>query len=344
MSAPLPFCVADAFADRAFGGNAAAVVLLPPGGVFPPDDWLAKVCADSAQRAVCHPSAIQGTDRDDALSSRALAPPFVPLRQLSNEFNVSNTAFVSRRQDALDGFALRWFTPSGAEATLCGHATLASAHVLFTLGLASPSEMMRFHTRGGLVTCVVQAPADEAAGLGPTIAADFPAISTAEVTTPGSTEAVRTALGAGAPLPIWVGGATELGDLLVVLESPDAVRALQPDLAALANITRRGVIVTAAARGAPWAEGADFCSRWFAPRIGISEDPVTGSAHCALGPFWAARLGRNDLVGYQCSARGGKVALRVDTANGRVALLGRCVTTLRGEVMVPPTAGGAMVT
>jgi predicted PhzF superfamily epimerase YddE/YHI9 len=148
------------------------------------------------------------------------------------------------------------------------------------------------------------------------------------------------ALGPGAPLPIWVGRAPELNDALVVLESPEAVRDLRPDLAALAAYGGRGVIVTSAARDAGWAGGADYVARWFAPAVGIPEDAVTGSAHCCLGPFWAQRLGKLQLRALQCSPRSGRIALRVDPAAGRVLLLGACVTVFRGEIDALP---GAMI-
>ncbi len=252
---------------------------------------------------------------------------------MTSEFALSNTAFVSRRAAPDEGFSLRWFTPSGAEVTLCGHATLAAAHALWTSGAAPAGSLLRFHTRGGLVQCAAQAPP------GAAIALDFPAASAAE-SPPGAPAAVLPALGPGAPLPIWVGRSEALNDMLIVLETPEAVRDLQPDLNALAALGGRGVILTAAARGVPWAGGADYVSRWFAPAVGIPEDAVTGSSHCALGPFWAQRLGRTDLLGLQCSPRGGRVALRVDAAAGRIALLGDCVTVFRGEVVASP---GAMI-
>ncbi len=247
---------------------------------------------------------------------------------MTAEFALSNTAFVSRAP--VDGFALRWFTPGGAEVSLCGHATLAAAHALWS-SAAAPADgsLLRFHTRGGLVQCARQ----PSPGAG--IALDFPAAPAAELG-PDAPAAVRPALGAGAPLPIWVGRSGALSDIFIVLEAPEAVRDLVPDTAALAALGGRGVIVTAASHGAVWAAGADYVSRWFAPAVGIAEDAVTGSAHCALGPFWAERLGKTDLLGLQCSPRGGRVAVRVDAAASRVALLGDCVTVFRGEIVAQP--------
>jgi PhzF family phenazine biosynthesis protein len=256
--------------------------------------------------------------------------------QVTAEFALSNTAFVSRRgSSAADGFALRWFTPGGAEVTLCGHATLAAAHALWASGAADAASgaLLRFHTRGGLVQCAAQqtAPPGSAA-----IALDFPAAPAVEAGL-GAPAAVLPALGPGAPLPIWVGRSEALNDAVIVLESPEAVRDLAPDLAALAALRGRGVIVTAAARGAAWTGGADYVTRWFAPAVGIPEDAVTGSAHCCLGPFWAARLRKSDLLALQCSPRGGRAAVRVDPAGGRVALLGDCVTVFRGEILAQPS-------
>lgn len=264
---------------------------------------------------------------------------------MARELNASNTAFLTRRSgDPMDAYLVRWFTPSGLEASLCGHASLAAAHVLWTCGVVPTTQMLRLHTRGGIVTCAVQVPATDI--LGPVIAADFPALTVVE--TPQQTAmaaSVQRALGTGVPLPIYVGAVVETNDAFICLESPDVVRSLQPDMAALAQLSGRGVIVTAAVHtgdgtpGPPWARGAQFVSRWFAPRVGVPEDAVTGSAHCALAPFWAARLGKFSLLGFQASPREGVIAMQLSgDASGtaqpqRVALMGRCATTLRGEIV-----------
>jgi PhzF family phenazine biosynthesis protein len=234
------------------------------------------------------------------------------MRDLAREMNLSETAFVVRREAVGttrdDGFGLRWFTPS-VEVDLCGHATVASAHVLWERGVLARSEPARFHTRSGLLT---------ARSSGDWIELDFPAKRVEPVDAPaGLIEALNVA-------PKWVG--RNQFDYLVELGSEDEVRQLAPDVHRLRTVKARGVIVTS-----PSASPAfDFVSRFFAPGAGIDEDPVTGSSHCALGPFWSARFGKREMVGYQASARGGVVRVTVD--GDRVLLGGRAVTVLRGEL------------
>jgi PhzF family phenazine biosynthesis protein len=225
------------------------------------------------------------------------------------EMNLSETAFVLARADG-DGFGLRWFTPK-VEVELCGHATLAAAHVLWETGWLAAGDAARFHTASGVLTCTRN---------GATIWMDFPALPSEDVDEP---RGLAAALGAS---PVRV--ARNRHDHLVELASPDAVRTLDPDLAALAEIETRAIVVTARAED---DHEYDFVSRCFGPRVGIDEDPVTGSAHCALGPWWAARLGRAQLVGYQASARGGIVHVTVD--GDRVRLGGDAVTVVRGELV-----------
>jgi PhzF family phenazine biosynthesis protein len=270
---------------------------------------------------------------------------------VARELNASNTAFLARRSgDPLDGFHARFFTTRGLELQLCGHASLAAAHVLWTTGVAPPTQMLRIHTLSGVVTCTMQgmvAQSDHRSAsdaLGPVVAADMPALPVAETQQPGLA-VVQAALGPDAPLPIWVGAVADTGDVFVVLESPDAVRRLKPNMGAITQLSVRGVIVTAAVHagdgampcpvGPQWAHGAHFVSRFYAPRIGIDEDALTGSAHCALAPFWAARLGVDVLTGFQASDRGGLIAMQLSgqPPQQRVALVGRCATTLRGEVI-----------
>jgi PhzF family phenazine biosynthesis protein len=222
--------------------------------------------------------------------------------------NLSETAFAAPSED---GWALRWFTPT-VEVELCGHATLAAAHVLWESERLRSSEPARFHTLSGLLT---------AARDGEWITLDFPATPVSPAAAP---EGLSAALGA---TPRFV-GQTRF-DHFLELESEAALRDLRPNVHALGGLPGRGFIVTARAESVHG--GYDFVSRCFAPAVGIDEDPVTGSAHCGLGPYWAEKLGRADLVGFQCSARGGRVRVRVE--GDRVVLGGRAVTVLRGELL-----------
>jgi len=228
------------------------------------------------------------------------------MQQVAREMNLSETAFLVRRDD---GYDLRWFTPA-VEVDLCGHATLASAHVLFSERHLPATGVARFHTRSGVLTAARR---DE------WIELDFPATPAPPAPAPPG---LAAALGAE---PRFVG----LGkfDYLVLLDDEATVRRLTPDHRGLRALGVRGVIVTALAQG----PGFDFVSRFFAPGAGIDEDPVTGSAHCTLGPFWSARLGRTELTGFQASARGGVVRVRV--SGERVRLGGQAVTVARGELL-----------
>ncbi len=261
-----PLYQVDAFTERPFAGNPAAVVLLDQ---MPDNEWLQHVAA---------------------------------------EMNLSETAFVAPLQDG--SFELRWFTPV-AEVDLCGHATLATAHVLWETGAVEPSENVAFETAGG----VLGAERD-----GAFILLDFP-------TEPA--EEIEDRMGLAAALgvrPVFVGSSRL--DFLVELPDEASVRGLDPDMHAIEQIGMRGVIVTAKAHG----DAYDFVSRYFAPRFGIPEDPVTGSAHCVLGPYWMERLGKNPLIGYQASARGGTVG--VEVSGDRVKLRGRAVTIFSGNLYV----------
>ena len=262
-----PLFHVDAFTDRAFAGNPAAVCLLAHA-------------------------------RDDAW-----------LQDVAREMNLAETAFLIG-EGAL--WRLRWFTP-GVEVELCGHATLASAHILWETGRAPSGEVLRFETRSGVLA---------ARRKGGAIELDFPAEAAQEGPVP---EGVLAALHIGNPR--FTG--QNRFDYLVEIEDERAVRALAPDYRALrdAGGKARGVIVTAASE----TPGRDFVSRFFAPAVGIDEDPVTGSAHCCLGPHWASKLGKEELVGYQASARGGVVRVRV--AGPRVFLGGNAVTVARGELV-----------
>lgn len=222
------------------------------------------------------------------------------------EMNLSETAFLEPRAA---GWGLRWFTPA-AEVALCGHATLASAHVLYETGLAKPGEQIRFGTASGTLT---------ARGHGGLIELDFPARPASPQPAPPG---LLAALGVAAAE--WTGRAAD--DHLVVLAGEAQVTGLRPDIPRLAGAGSRGVIVSAPAS----RRGADFVSRFFAPAVGVPEDPVTGSAHCTLAPYWAGRLGRGELTGYQASARGGVVRVRL--AGDRVTLAGQAVTVFSGHL------------
>ncbi|MDQ0797627.1 PhzF family phenazine biosynthesis protein [Streptomyces sp. B1I3] len=266
--------IVDAFTDRPFAGNPAGVLLLDA-GPFP-----------EAGR----------------------------LQRIASEVNLSETAFAHPLPPGGDAdWALRWFTPA-TEVDLCGHATLATAHVLHTTGTASGT--VRFSTRAGVLGTTAHPDG--------TITLDFP---TAPLTPASAPPGLAEALGAR-PLSVHDTG-EHIGDLLVELADEATVRALRPDFAGLAARSRRGIIATAAAED-PGA-GYDFVSRGFFPRVGIDEDPVTGSAHTALAPFWSARFGRDDLTGLQASARSGVVrtALRGD----RTLLTGSAVTVVDGELL-----------
>ena len=230
------------------------------------------------------------------------------MRLVAREMNLAETAFL---HPEADGWRLRSLTPT-VEVDLCGHATLASAHILWEDGHLSHGATARFHTRSGLLT---------ATRATDRIILDFPAKLAEPAEAP---EALCRALGVHAPR--WVG--RNQFDYLVQLADEAAVRGLTPDHGLLATLPVRGAIVTARAdAGAPY----DFVSRFFAPGSGVPEDPVTGSAHCALAPYWSRKLGRTDLTGYQASLRGGTV--QVQLRDDRVLLGGQAVTMMRGVLM-----------
>jgi PhzF family phenazine biosynthesis protein len=254
---------ADAFTDKAFAGNPAAVCILTE-------------------------------SRDDAW-----------MQNLAREMNLSETAFLRKKAD---GYCLRWFTPA-VEVALCGHATLASSHILWETEMLAARELARFHTLSGLLT---------AERKGDWIELNFPATpEQSAIAPPRLTEALGVA-------PKYVGKSKF--DYLVEVDREETVRNLNPDFALLRAMQVRGVMVTSQATSPDY----DFVSRFFAPGSGIDEDPVTGSAHCCLGPFWGRRLGKNELTAYQASRRGGTVRVRV--SGDRVYLSGKAVTVFRGEL------------
>jgi predicted PhzF superfamily epimerase YddE/YHI9 len=227
------------------------------------------------------------------------------MQKVALEMNLSETAFLLREND---GFRLRWFTPA-VEVDLCGHATLASSHALWEEGYLKPTEQARYFTRSGLLTATKK---------GNWIEMDFPSEP------PHSTEPDPALRGLEADWK-WVG--KNRLDYIVELNSEAVVRGLRPDLKVLSALGARGVIVTSKSDSAEY----DFISRYFGPGAGIDEDPVTGSAHCCLGPYWEEKLNKSEFVAYQASARGGVVKVRV--AGDRVFLGGQAVTVLKGELI-----------
>ena len=255
----------DAFTGEPFGGNPAAVCLLPG----PTDaSWMQRV---------------------------------------AREMNLSETAFLVCRDDG--AFDLRWFTPT-VEVDLCGHATLASAHMLWETGCLASDAQAVFHTRSGRLSAVLS---------DGWIEMDFPAERDHPAATPTGLAAALNAE------PAYVG--RNRFDYLVEVDAEATLRRLSPDFRRLAELDTRGIIVTASAD----TDGFDFVSRFFAPDTGIDEDPVTGSAHCCLGPYWQRRLGRDTFTAWQASERGGlvKVVLRDE----RVMLSGQAVTVLYGKLL-----------
>jgi PhzF family phenazine biosynthesis protein len=264
--------VVDAFTDRPFAGNPAAVCVLAE----PADaGWM---------------------------------------QRIAMEMNLSETAFPRPIEADPDAdYELRWFTPK-VEVALCGHATLGSAHVLYETGAVPADRPIRFRTlHSGVLTVRRE---------GGLLAMDFPACPPERAEAP---EGLAEALGV---VPSWTGRNSQT-DVLAVVDDAAAVRSLTPDLTALAAIDARGICVTAA------GDDHDFVSRFFAPATGVPEDPVTGSAHCMLAPFWAERLGRTELRAHQASPRGGDV--HVTVRGDRVILRGTAVTVLDGTLRVEPS-------
>jgi PhzF family phenazine biosynthesis protein len=261
----IPFWQIDAFSDRPFGGNPAAVCWLEQ----PADElWMQQVAA---------------------------------------EMNLAETAFVRRLSE---GFELRWFTPT-IEVDLCGHATLASAHALWTSGLVPAGKPIPFHTRSGVLTCTQT---DN------WIELDFPATPAKSIHLPMG---LAEALGA-APREVL----QSKFDFVAVFDAPSVLRRLRPDFRALATFAVRGVIATTHSDDGRF----DFLARFFGPASGIDEDPATGSAYCSLAPYWSPLLAKQQLTAYQASARGGIIRCRVN--EDRVILAGNATTVCRGELLV----------
>jgi len=228
------------------------------------------------------------------------------MQDVAREMNLSETAFILKQADA---FGLRWFTPA-VEVDLCGHATLASAHILWETGTMDRGAEIHFNTRSGPLFVNWR---------DGWIEMNFPAEPESAVPCP---EGLKRALGVE---PLYCG--KNRMDYLLEVESEKIVRELRPDFRLLAAVDMRGVIVTARSESA----GFDFVSRFFAPAVGVDEDPVTGSSHCCLAPYWEKRLGRNPLTGLQVSARGGIV--KVKNVANRVLISGKAVSVLKGELV-----------
>ena len=276
-----PITVVDAFTDSAFRGNPAAVCVLPTAG---------------------HPA------------PAASSPAESWMQAVAAEMNLSETAFVAPRPDG--DYDLRWFTPT-AEIDLCGHATLASVHLL--------GRDVRFHTKSGVLECRHR---DDGA-----IEMDFPAIPVLPVSDPPD-----WAPALGLP-PSRVVGAWSGGEwALVEVETAQDVRNMVPDRAAIVGLGGAAIVVATPGEG-PEGQEVDSVCRVFVPGSGIDEDPVTGAAHCVIGPWLAARIGRTELIGYQASARGGTVGMQV--SGDRVILRGRAVTVLEGTLHSDPPLGSA---
>ncbi len=228
------------------------------------------------------------------------------MQNVAMEMNLSETAFLHPEGD---GYRLRWFTPR-VEVDLCGHATLASSHILWEMGYLRRTEDARFHTRSGLLT---------ARSVGGWVELNFPAEPPEELAPPS--DLIR----ALKVQPLYTG--QNRFDYLIEAESERAVKDMEPDFALLASVTTRGVMVTSRSVSKEY----DFVSRFFAPAVGINEDPVTGSAHCCLGPYWSKKLNKIELVARQVSERDG--ILKVRSQGDRVYISGKAVTVLRGELV-----------
>lgn len=228
------------------------------------------------------------------------------MQNVALEMNLSETAFLLKEGD---GYRLRWFTPR-VEVDLCGHATLASAHTLWESGREPRESELRFQTRSGLLTAIYNEG---------WIELNFPRATLHDTNPP---DGMLTALDVDALNVVHDGT-----DYLVEIESEKVLREMQPDFGRLERVSSRGVIVTARSKDPQY----DFISRFFGPQVGIPEDPVTGSAHCALAPYWADKLGKESFLAYQASARGGELRVRIE--GDRVVIGGQAVTTIAGTLM-----------
>ncbi|MBD2858004.1 PhzF family phenazine biosynthesis protein [Spongiibacter sp. KMU-158] len=261
----MPYYIVDAFSDKPFAGNPAAICLQP-------------------------------AELNEA-----------ELQRIAAEFNLSETAFLRPLDEVGEHWSLRWFTPA-TEVKLCGHATLAAAHILWT-ECEIDAQQLRFETLSGQL-CVRR--------LGVGYQLQFPLIETVSDQgdwAQGLAEEIRGTAVAGE-------------DLLIELPTADQVKSFKAELLRIAQLPSRGLIVTAAGEA-----GVDFVSRFFAPQFGIDEDPVTGSAHCALAHYWSTKLGKSQFVAVQCSARGGELAVQIE--GSLVLIAGNAVTVMAGQLYYP---------
>ncbi|XVF32609.1 hypothetical protein REPUB_Repub17cG0097100 [Reevesia pubescens] len=294
--APVKYYVVDAFTDSAFKGNPAAVCLLEE-------------------------------ERDEKW-----------LQAVAAEFNISETCYLTRITDSVSPnprFRLRWFTPV-AEVKLCGHATLASAHTLFSTGLVN-SNIIEFDTLSGILTAK-KFPDDNPTAVSKIqnggvhecflIELNFPVVPLTEFNS-AEVSAISKALN-GAPM-IDIKRTTTADDIFVVLPSGKSVIKMEPQFDDILKCPGRGLIVSGVA---PPDSKFDFISRFFCPKYGINEDPVCGSAHCALAPYWSQQLGKCDLVAHAASPRGGILKIHLDEQSQRVLLRGKAVTVMEGSLLV----------
>ncbi|MED6131732.1 hypothetical protein PIB30_012436 [Stylosanthes scabra] len=290
---PVNYTIVDAFTESAFKGNPAAVCLLDEEREH---QWL---------------------------------------QSLAAEFNISETAFLIRihNQNSVPRFSLRWFTPV-TEVKLCGHATLASAHTLFSSGLVDGNDVIEFVTLSGILTAKRISATNEQEetkdGLF-YVELDFPVdpIREEESNIAETSAQISEALGGAKIIDLK---RTQIGDdSLVVLESGEAVKEVEPQFDKIVKCAARALLVTAIA---PSGSGFDFYSRFFCPKNGINEDPVTGSAHCGLASYWSKKLGKCDFNAYQASKRGGVLNIHIDEKSQRVLLRGKAVTVMKGSVLV----------
>lgn len=284
--------VVDAFTSEVFSGNPAGVCLLEQPGE---DGWMQLFAAEMRHSETAFLVPLEVLSGSPADTELAIDPD-------------SWRNWMHIYSDPVDGanYLLRWFTPA-TEVDLCGHATLASSHLLHEQGIVDPGVPIRFHTRSGLLTITRE---------GDRLKMDFPALP---VRADEPVAGLLEALGVRDAVVTGMGGE----DHFVQLASADDVRALEPDFDALEKTGGRGVLVTA-----PGDNGYDAVSRGFFPQVGIDEDPATGSAHCVIGPYWAKKLGKDEVRCYQASERGGEITVRVH--GDRVDLLGQAVTVFAG--------------